>query len=169
MTPIPESKRARCGGIRCTDEVLAAWRTTLHAARTLKAAAIAFQCPPSFAPSAAYVRNLREFFRAIRADAAALMLCWESRSAWSRPRELELAAELGLVLAVDALFHGGPPAAPRRYFRLHGIGGYRYTYSVADLRRLLETCGGETCCLFNNVSMADDAKRFQALLSREKE
>jgi uncharacterized protein YecE (DUF72 family) len=167
-TPIPESSHARYGSFRCTDEVLAAWHTTLEAARTLDAAAIVFQCPASFSPTAPHIRNLRRFFRAIAAEARGIRLCWEPRGDWDRQTVLELCEELGLTLALDP-FHSEPPASGWRYFRLHGIGGYRYTYSDDDLRRLRGWCAGEVYCLFNNMTMADDAQRFQRLLDpREK-
>jgi uncharacterized protein YecE (DUF72 family) len=164
-TPIPESRHARYGSFRSTDEVLAAWHSTLEAARALEATAIVFQCPASFGPTAAHVRNLRAFFRAIAPEAAGLRLCWEPRGDWSRNTVLELCDELALALVVDP-FHGEPPAPGWRYFRLHGIGGYRYTYTDGDLGRLLGRCVGEVYCLFNNMTMADDAQRFQRLLLR---
>jgi uncharacterized protein YecE (DUF72 family) len=164
-TPIPESRHARYGSFRSTDEVLTAWRATLEAARALEATAIVFQCPASFTPTAAHVQNMRAFFRAIAKDAAGFRLCWEPRGDWTRRAALQLCDELGLVLTVDP-FASEPPARGWRYFRLHGVGGYRYTYSDDDLRRLLDWCAGETRCLFNNVTMADDAKRFQGLVER---
>lgn len=167
-TPIPEARHARYGSFRCTDEVLAAWRTTLEAARALEATAVVFQCPASFGPSAAHVRNLQAFFRAIEKEAVGLRLCWEPRGEWSRQLVLRLCGALGLALVVDP-FHSAPPPVGWRYFRLHGIGGYRYRYSDGDLRQLLGQCVGEVHCLFNNMSMAEDAQRFQTLLrQREK-
>jgi len=51
------------------------------------------------------------------------------------------------------------------YFRLHGIGGYRYRYKDEDLT-LLKWCRpyGEAYCLFNNVSMFEDAMRFKEMV-----
>jgi uncharacterized protein YecE (DUF72 family) len=164
-TPIPDSRQGRYGGFRGTDEVFAAWRTTLEAARALDAAAIVFQCPASFTPTTAHVRNLRAFFRAIAGESAAFRLCWEPRGDWDRKSVLDLCAELGLVLAVDP-FANEPPPVGWRYFRLHGIGGYRYTYSDDDLHRLRGWCVDETYCLFNNMTMASDARRFDKLLAR---
>jgi hypothetical protein len=134
-------------------------------ARALDATVIVFQCPASFTPTAAHARNLRAFFRAIAGEAAGFRLCWEPRGEWDRKALLDLCAELDLVLAVDP-FASEPPPAGWRYYRLHGVGGYRYTYSDEDLRRLRNWCGGETYCLFNNMAMASDAQRFEKLLTR---
>ncbi len=166
-TAIAESRRSRYGSFRGTGEVHAAWRATLEAARALDATAIVFQCPASFTPTPAHVRNLRAFFRAIRKEAAGFRLCWEPRGDWTRGEALDLCQELGLVLAADP-FKGEPPSNGIRYFRLHGIEGYRCSYSDADLQRLLGWCRGETYCLFNNMTMAEDARRFESLVQGRK-
>ena len=69
--------------------------------------------------------------------------------------------DLHLIHATDPLTRP-PVTTGLRYFRLHGIGAYRYRYSDADLDRLAECCRGETYVMFNNVSMAQDALRFCA-------
>jgi uncharacterized protein YecE (DUF72 family) len=88
---------------------------------------------------------------------------------------------LDLVHGVDP-FHQNPVAGPFGYFRLHGRAGYRYRYSDQDLEQLLEMAGkrpawhgrlarvahgqdGRATCymLFNNISMLEDARRFQRL------
>ena len=163
--PIAPSKRARYGRFRGTDEVSEAWQATLAAARALEATAIVFQCPASFAPTAAHRRNLRTFFRASEDEAKGLQLCWEPRGEWDRKTVLALCDDLGLARVVDP-FAAEPPPTGLRYFRLHGIGGYRYTYRDDELRRLRDACAGDTYCLFNNMSMANDAQRFQRLLAR---
>jgi len=57
------------------------------------------------------------------------------------------------------------------YWRLHGIGGYRYRYSEEELEHLHGMLThakheGRTpvYVMFNNVWMKDDAKRLQTLL-----
>ena len=65
---------------------------------------------------------------------------------------------------------------PISYIRLHGVGkgevNYRYKYTDEDLQKLkektkiLEAQGKEVYVLFNNVYMAEDAKRFIELISK---
>ncbi len=61
-----------------------------------------------------------------------------------------------------------PIAGEFRYFRLHGRTGNRYRYREADLRRLAEMCRGRRSnyVLFNNLSMWEDARRFEQLWRR---
>jgi uncharacterized protein YecE (DUF72 family) len=61
-----------------------------------------------------------------------------------------------------------------RYYRLHGtaLGGFRYDYdhlyTDPELKAIREECSaGDTYCLFNNKQMADDALRFERLVSDE--
>jgi uncharacterized protein YecE (DUF72 family) len=161
--PIPEAKRGRYGSFRPTKEVMDAWRATLAAAEALDATAIVFQCPASFTPTTEHIANLRRFFKSVGGDANPRLLAWEPRGEWPRDTVERLCDELGLVLALDP-FVRPPPRRGPRYFRLHGIGGYNCRYSDEDLQRLRGWCRQGTRCLFNNISMAEDAQRFIHLL-----
>jgi uncharacterized protein YecE (DUF72 family) len=63
-------------------------------------------------------------------------------------------------------FQRQPVHGKLAYFRLHGKGGYRYRYNDEDLVTLLEWCRPyeEAYCLFNNVSMFEDAMRFKEMI-----
>jgi uncharacterized protein YecE (DUF72 family) len=171
-SPLPESAADRCGSFRPSAEVTDAWRLTLEAARALRATVVVFQCPASFGPTADHIGNLRRFFRQARKEAKGLVLGWEPRGRWPEETVTALCRQLGIVRVLDPFT---APAAwsaasePVRYFRLHGLTGYRYRYTDADLERLLEWCreAKTTYCLFNNLSMAEDAARFAALARRE--
>jgi uncharacterized protein YecE (DUF72 family) len=67
---------------------------------------------------------------------------------------------MDLIHGVDP-FKADPQVGQLRYFRLHGITGYRYRFSGEDLDKLQEKCRGMTYCLFNNVNMWTDALAFQ--------
>lgn len=163
-TPVPASKRSRYGSFRPTRDVMDAWCATQECAQALRARLVVFQCPASFTPTPEHVQNLRAFFQVIGRQAQGLIFGWEPRGeAWPQDQITSLCQELGLLYIVDPFRH--PPLPGRlRYFRLHGRTGYRYRYTDADLRALRDLCQGTTYCLFNNLSMADDAQRFLHLL-----
>lgn len=73
--------------------------------------------------------------------------------------------ELGLVHCVDP-FRAVPLSGKIRYFRLHGLKGYRYRYTDEDLRELKAkwSVGEAAYFMFNNISMMEDAHRFGEVL-----
>jgi len=156
----------RYGAFRPTAEVFAAWERTREIAAALGAKIVVFQCPASFRPTEEHKANMRAFFGSIQRGG--LILAWEPRGPWGDDEVRELCVELGLVHCVDP-FQRQPVRGEPAYFRLHGIGGYRYRYTNEDLATLLEWCRpyGETYCLFNNVSMWDDALRFKEVTGNE--
>ena len=81
-----------------------------------------------------------------------------------------LCEELDLIHVVDPLKET-PLHGEIRYYRLHGLTGYRYVHTDQDLQRLTAACPPDlrTYCLFNNIFMAEDAVRFQALLGKKPE
>lgn len=150
------------GDFRPSETVHAAWAGTLEAARLLEASHVLFQCPARFTPTDEHVADMRRFFRGI--DRAGLALVWEPRGDWPDDLVAELCGELGLIHCVDPLKRR-PVTSGTAYFRLHGVTGYRYRHTGADLRRLLDaTAPFEVAyCLFNNITMFEDAARFRAL------
>jgi uncharacterized protein YecE (DUF72 family) len=162
-TPLREEEKECVGGFRWTGVVRRAWETTLEIARLLRAEKILFQCPASFKPSPENVDRMRKFFGTI--NRRGLVCIWEPRGNWRREEIGELCRELDLVHCVDP-FQAESATRELRYFRLHGIGGYRHEYTDAELRQLSRhLAGGEVCYfMFNNVSMFRDAVRFQKLV-----
>ncbi len=162
---IEVAEPSRYGAFRPTAEVFAAWETTREIAAALEAKIVVFQCPASFKPTEEHKANLRAFFRSIGREG--LTLAWEPRGPWGDDEVKELCAELGLVHCVDP-FQRPPVHGEPAYFRLHGKGGYRYRYSDEDLVTLWEWCRQheEAYCLFNNVSMWDDALRFKEMIEK---
>ncbi len=143
--------------------------------RLLGATALLFQCPSSFPPDEVSIARLRSFFRRIDRPAG-LRLLWEPRgSRWVAERETAraLCAELDIVHVIDP-FVTPPPASGGEpvYWRLHGLGGARHSYTDSELRRLhgmvLASHGGGQAgpdyVLFNNLPRAGDARRFAALV-----
>jgi uncharacterized protein YecE (DUF72 family) len=157
---IPTGKHGRYGAFRPTPEVFAAWQCTLGCAVALQARIVVFQSPASFTPTPYHLANFRTFFAMLRRKAHGLTLAWEPRG-WPLEQAEAVCQELELVRVVDP-FQDTPPETGQRYFRLHGMTGYRYQYTDSDLDRLKALCRGTTYCLFNNATMAVDASRFMA-------
>lgn len=153
------SERSGCGGFRDTPVVRRAWKGTLELARALEAKVVVFQCPASFRPTDGNIGNLIRFFQWAHRDR--IGFAWEPRGeAWSDGIVRELCRELSLTHVVDPLARRSMRLRPP-YFRLHGIGGHRHTYTDAELDRLRALCApAATWCMFNNVSMSNDARRF---------
>lgn len=158
------------GLFRDSPAVEEGWQRSLHCASVLSASAMLFQCPASFKPEAENVGRMRRFFARIERPRSRLL--WEPRGPeWVAQRELALSLcdNLGLVHVVDP-FVTRPEPGRAVYWRLHGIGGARHSYTdeqlVALHRMLLEVAPTEPAyVLFNNIPRVADAKRFKLLLT----
>lgn len=153
------------GFFRPTEIVDFAWRTTLDCAKALKADKVLFQCPASFLPTAANLDNLTRFFGS--RDRIGLTFLWEPRGAWGYELISELCDQLDLIHVVDP-FKNECVTSGLKYYRLHGIGGYRYQYSDEELERLREIGGaeGETYVMFNNSKLLEDGLRFKRIIEQ---
>lgn len=164
-TRLDPRDREYCGHFGFNPTVRWAWDETFAVAKELDAFFVLFQCPASFRPMNQNIAGLKQFFE--RAKRGKLLFGWEPRGEWDAQLVASLCKELDLIHVVDPF--RSPPAlrAKVQYFRLHGIGGASHRYKDADLRRLKQFCAQArvTYCLFNNIAMADDAQRFQRLLS----
>lgn len=162
--PLAPAERARVGAFRDTEEVRAVWKATRALAATLEAPVVVFQCAASFTPTAEHVRRLERFFEWAPRDGR--RFAWEPRGpAWDDARVGSLCRALDLIHCVDP-FQRPPVWGEPGYFRLHGRGGYRSRYTDGDLEELLLLVRRYRAgfVLFNNISMLDDAARFQARL-----
>jgi len=163
-TPLSDKEKGEAGSFRWTDLTRRAWQVTLEVARALNADKVLFQCPASFRPIPKNRDRLSNFFNAIEREGIACI--WEPRGDWQPDEIADLCQRLGLVHCVDP-FQGESVTDGLRYYRLHGIGGYRHEYTEKELRWLSRHCAdkGAAYILFNNVSMFQDAFRFQKLLA----
>jgi uncharacterized protein YecE (DUF72 family) len=163
MTP---KQKKECGFFKPTDEVFKAWEETERIASALKSRFIVFQCPPSFKPTRTNKANLKKFFKSIKRKRYRFV--WEPRGSWEEKDIEPLCKELDLIHCVDP-FRNKTVYGSIRYFRLHGMGGYRYRYKGWDLKRLRDFCEEESrrvkrrpiYVLFNNTYMMEDASRFE--------
>jgi uncharacterized protein YecE (DUF72 family) len=154
---------SRYGSFRPTPDVRAAWEQTCAVADALHARAILLQCPASFTPTEEHLRDLRSFLRVMPRGSWAL--AWEPRGDWPDEVIRVICHEFAVIHATDP-FVRRPLAGRPAYLRLHGRGSYRYRYTDDDLAQLATLCRdlGEVYVFFNNISMWDDAKRFQGLV-----
>ncbi len=161
----PEEQR-QAGFFQQTPLVHQAWETSREIAQVLAARIILFQCPASFTSTPEHVAHLRRFFE--ETEREAFHFAWEPRGAWPRELVADLCRDLGLIAAVDP-FATPPFPGSLAYFRLHGRGGYRYTYTTNDFVQLAEVLNRyeETYVLFNNLTMWDDARRFAEFYGKE--
>jgi uncharacterized protein YecE (DUF72 family) len=163
-TRIDPRDREHCGDFGFNPTVRWAWDETFAVAKTLGAFLVLFQCPPSFRATNENVGRLRAFFE--RAKRGKFYMGWEPRGAWNADLVAKLCRELDLIHVVDP-FKSEPAVTGKiRYFRLHGVTGARHRFSREELNKLNVVATGKppSYCLFNNVSMWDDARRFAAML-----
>jgi uncharacterized protein YecE (DUF72 family) len=160
---LSEGQKQQVGAFRYTSVVQQAWEITLRVARMLEVDKVVFQCPPSFKPTDENENRMREFFS--RIDRARVTCIWEPRGRWQDDQIAQLCRELNLVHCVDP-FKAECVTDGLRYYRLHGITGYRHTYSDEELHSLARYGGhkADTYFFFNNMTMYADAKRFVRLL-----
>ena len=164
-----DRSKKNCGFFKTTDEVFRAWEETEKAASALGAKVIVFQCPSSFMSSKTNKDNLRKFFGTI--DRKNYKFVWEPRGNWQEAEIKEICEESDLVHCVDP-FKARAVHGDIRYFHLHGIEGSRHRYRGWDLKRLRDFCeddartvkGKAIYVLFNNMSMLNDAQRFEWII-----
>ncbi len=166
-------QKREAGSFRLSATVMMAWERSLECARALGSRVVLFQCPARFKPTQESKASVRAFFRELRREAEKrrnepeTTFAWEPRGEWRAEEVHELCEELGLVHAVDP-FQQAPVTQGLGYFRLHGRVGYRYRYTDEDLQQLGALVRSLSPCyvLFNNISMLEDARRFQQLFWR---
>jgi uncharacterized protein YecE (DUF72 family) len=163
-TRLDPRDREYCGHFGFNPTIRWAWAETFAVAKTLDAKLVLFQCPASFRPIKENIANLRRFFE--RAKRGKFHMGWEPRGEWDAALIASLCRELDLIPVLDPLKSEPVAAGKIRYFRLHGTTGPRHRFANDELHRLRGICAGRlpTYCLFNNVAMTDDARRFTQML-----
>jgi uncharacterized protein YecE (DUF72 family) len=156
---LTDTEREETGSFRPTDIVKEAWEFTHHCAKALDARVVLFQCPSSFRPTRENVENMLKFFGPLKRGG--LIFCWEPRGSWPRELIKDLCKDLDLWHVVDP-FSERTVTPHRCYFRLHGRGGWRYSYEDGELEELYSMLpkGRKSYVFFNNIEMKSDALRF---------
>jgi uncharacterized protein YecE (DUF72 family) len=161
--PLSEKEKRECGAFRWSEIVLEAWQTTVRCAETLRATSVLFQCPASFKPTDENVARLRTFFEKV--ERGGLRFLWEPRGTWPQALLESLCRDLRLVHVVDPFTHR--TVTPEFiYYRLHGIGSHRHTYSDDELKQLIARIGtpDSAYIMFNEIPRDNDSARFIRLL-----
>ena len=156
------AEKASAGSFRPTPIVREAWEVTRLCAKALGARVVLFQCPASFRPTGDNIENMQWFFS--EADRAGLTFVWEPRGDWPGELIKDLCKDLDLWHVVDPF--SARTLTPRKcYFRLHGRGGWRYSYEDGELEELYSMLprGSRSYVFFNNVEMRGDALRFKGI------
>jgi uncharacterized protein YecE (DUF72 family) len=151
------------GFFKPTPIVREALEITLACADALKARTVLFQCPAKFRPTYENIANLREFIG--RIDRPDLNFGWEPRGDWDDEIIKEICDELGLWHVVDP-FARRTVTPENCYYRLHGIPRWRYTYEDVELEELVSLLPDDrlSYVFFNNITMRQDAKRFERIV-----
>lgn len=165
-TKIPENMKKNYGYFRPTDEVFSTWNKIDEIASILNTKIITFQCPASFLPSEQNKNNIKRFFHTI--ERKNYIFVWEPRGEWKEKDILHICKELELVHCVDR-FKDKSVYGNIRYYRLHGITGYKYEFTKEDLEflknKLILDKRLNKYVMFNNTNMFKDAIRFKKLLT----
>jgi uncharacterized protein YecE (DUF72 family) len=164
---LSEDEWNRLGHFQPTEPVFEGWRKTREVAALLNAPVILLQAPPSFRQTAKHEGNLEAFLS--RIDRGRARIALEIRAPWDRMRLEDLCREFDLIHCVDP-FREAPVTGQPRYLRLHGSPPgnrmYSYKYTGENLQWLHDRIAaweaeGDVFCLFNNISMWEDARAFR--------
>lgn len=163
-TRIDSRDREHCGHFGYNPTIRWAWNETFAVAKTLGVFLVLFQCPPSFRANNDNIARLRSFFE--HAKRGKFFMGWEPRGGWNDELVGALCKELDLIHVVDPFQRLPAVNGKIRYFRLHGVTGPRHRFSREELAKLRGIAAGKppAYCLFNNVGMWEDARRFASTL-----
>src|SRR5262249_49649816 len=153
---LTEKEEREAGAFKSSDTVYEAWKTTREAAKALKARTVLFQCPAKFTHTKENIANIRKFFN--RIDGGTMNCGWEPRGQWDGAVIKKICDDLDLWHCVDP-FVRQTVAPDHCYYRLHGIGGWRYKYEDGELEELASLLPkkGLSYIFFNNNEMLADA------------
>ena len=162
---LTEQEAEESGFFKSTAIVDEAYDITVECAAALGARTVLFQCPAKFKQTDENISRMRKFFKSRKRKK--LNFAWEPRGGWESEVVGELCDELDLWHAVDPF--KDPTTTPDRcYYRLHGVVRWRYTYEEGELEELVSLLPrkGLSYVFFNNVTMFEDALRFESILKR---
>ena len=163
---LTEKEAEDAGFFKPTDIVKEGLETTLACAAALGARTILFQCPAKFRQTDENIANLRKFFKKIKRGE--LNFAWDPRGPWDAKVVSKICHDLDLWHVVDP-FVARTTTPEKCYYRLHGIGGWRYRYEDSELDELVSLLPEDelSYVFFNNNVMTEDAIRFARITNYE--
>jgi uncharacterized protein YecE (DUF72 family) len=166
----PPGNPERFGSLRPTEENFEIWEQVIHIGKELGTEFVVVQLPPSFINNSENLGNLVAFFGSVeRPFTVGIEL--RHTSWFEEPAALgNILERLGLTDVLDPFRRNPVNVGNTAYFRLHGLArNYRYTFTQGDLfllKKKVESLQVDLCYVFfNNITMAQDAKRFEQLLN----
>jgi len=177
MRKKPVGNLENYGYLKPTRENIEAFEKVVELAEILNSKIIVLQTPSSMPYTEESVVWVEEFFEKAKSIAGGkFVIGWEPRGEWSsQSKALQSILSKHGILHVTDVFRQKPVYTAQNIFytRLHGIGpgevNYRYKYSVEDFAKLLgiidELVFEKGYVMFNNVYMAEDAKKFREYLN----
>ena len=161
---LTEKEADEAGFFKPTDIVKEGLEMTLACAAALRARTILFQCPAKFRQTDENIANLRKFFKKVKRGK--LNFAWEPRGPWDPKIVAKICNDLDLWHVVDP-FVARTTTPEKCYYRLHGIGGWRYRYEDSELDELVSLLPEDelSYVFFNNNVMTEDAMRFKKVIS----
>src|SRR6187399_1087333 len=143
---LTEKEAEESGFFKPTDIVNEGLEITLACAAALRARTILFQCPAKFRQTDENIANLRKFFKKIKRG--------DLNFAWEPNVVSKICHDLDLWHVVDP-FVARTTTPEKCYYRLHGIGGWRYRYEDSELDELVSLLPDDrlSYVFFNNNVM----------------
>ena len=166
--PLTEEQKGETGFFKPTDTVQEGLEVTLACAKALRARTVLFQCPAKFRQTDENIANMRKFFKSAKRDG--LNFVWEPRGPWDDKVVKKICKDLDLWHVVDP-FKARTVTPEKCYYRLHGVVRWRYTYEEGELEELVSLLPdkGLSYVFFNNITMMEDALRFEKILEEADE
>ena len=151
------------GYFKLNEDTKKAWSNFVKIAKVLNAKVVVFQSPPSFRENEENLERIEYFFSAIDRE---FVFGWEPRGTWEEKTVMNICKKLELIHVVDP-FKNRSTYGPFKYYRLHGIGGYRYSYSFEDLKLLAGWVNEGDYVMFNNTDMWKNALDFKKIIENQ--
>ena len=155
---------ANLGYFMDTAENRRIWARILEQAQNVGASRILLETPANFTPSQEHKRDLGVFVREWANLPEGMKLVWHPAGFWDREESETIAAENGMILAVDPLVdeREGLPGGSEAYFQMLGRHGLMDSYSDDDLERLLDAAAqyDDVTIIFRTCDALGDARRL---------